>query len=310
MTKEQSVNYDMYERVVLCGKENAVTVARNPVFQGELAALENLLPEMRRLSGLINTTNDHADTKQSAKTEMVSLGVDVCANLGGYGVLTKDKTLAKLANASKSSLGTGKAEEILERCQGIADKAEELLPELMAKRGMPKILLAQFRAAIEAFRTKKTAPRSSLQDKSVLIGKLEGVFDDADVVMTLLTSSAVNFKTVADAFKTEAADFLKRFTIASTVIGARVSKTKAKFVVDNGETKEKITNFGVESTTLNIARTLMSEKTSVLTTKHHKGSDFIISSDGFESAFVERQKLIRGKVNVIKVTLMPKKREN
>jgi hypothetical protein len=194
---------------------------------------------------------------------------------------------------------------MLERCQNIADKARGLLTELETKRGMKEVVLTKFETAIAQYRAQKPLPRSSQQDKSMLIDKLEAVFDEADVLMTLLSSSVLNFNDVNEASQSIASDFVARFKMASMVISAKASKTKTKFIVENGETKEKITDYNLSSTALNLNKTLLGERSMSLPTVHHKGSDFVISKDGFETVVLENQKIKRGKTNVFKVVLKP-----
>ena len=300
MTKDQNVKYDMYERVTKCCKENPAAVALNATFKADLAALDTSISEIRRLSKLINSDNAHFETKQGIKADMIALGLDVCANLFAYGLVIKDKNIEKMGKQTKTSLSTGKEEEILERCQLIAEKARELLKELQAKRGMPEMLLTKLENATVQFRDIKPEPRSAIQNKSTLIEKLAEAFANAEVAMTLMASSAVNFKGVAD-------DFYARFEKATGIIASKTSTTKIKFVVSDGVTKESIKNFQYESTTLNLPKTLMQAKSALIPTTHHKGSDFTVSSDGYETAYIESTKIIKGKTNIIKVELMPVK---
>lgn len=303
MTQSQNVDYDTYERVIKCCKDNPDTVALMPVFANDLVHLESHIPDIRRLSGLISTDNTHTDNKAALKNDMIALALSVCTNLGGYGIMTKDNALEKIGKNSKSSLGVGKEEEILARCTAIADKARSLLTELTAKRGMPETLLTKLETAITDFRAIKPLPRSTQQDKSSYVEQLENVFDNADTAMTLLMGSAVNFKELDAKHQPAATEFLARLTRAATPIAARTARTKTKFEVSDGTTKQKITTFDVASVALNLNRSLTGNN--AVATSPHKGSDFAVSSAGYETAFVHNQRIKRGQVNIIKVELLP-----
>lgn len=305
MTKDQIVKYDMYERVINCCNEKPAIVALIPVFKADLATLVSILPEIRRISGLINADNAHSDDKQKAKTDMLALGLNVCANLGGYGMMTKDKVLEKMGKYSKTSLGTGKEQEMLERCQNVAAKARELLPVLKAKRGMQESLLLNFEAAIVQFNTLKPIPRSSLQDKTTLIENLETAFADADIALALMTSCAVNFNDVDSALKNAAADFVVRFNRASTVISARTSATKVKFVYIDQSTKQKLSDVNVESTALKMSKTLISAKSAPIPAIPHEGSDFTFIKEGYVTVTKENVKIKKGQINIVVVEMMP-----
>ena len=298
MTRSQNVVYDMYERVIKCCNENTVTVALNPAFQADLALLESKVADMRRLSGLIESGNAHSEIKQKIKATMVVYGLDVCTNLFSYGLVIGDAAIQKLSKHTKTSLGTGKEEEILQRCQNIAKKAREFVTELQTKRGMQETLLTNFEESITQFRAIKPEPRSAIQEKSTLKEALTTAFEGADMAMTLLTSSAVNFKGIAD-------DFYARFEKATGVISARTSTTKIKFDVTDGVTNQKIKDYQYESLALNLNKMAMNARSLLIPTSHHEGSDFAISSEGYETAVKENVKIKKGKINIIKVVLMP-----
>ena len=300
MTQSQNVEYDMYERVIKCCNENTATVTLNPAFQADLALLESKVAEINRLLGLLESGNAHSETKQDIKTAMVAFGLDVCTNLFAYGLVIQDKAIQKLSKHTKTSLGTGKEEEILQRCQNIAKKARELMSELQTKRGMQETLLTKFEESIVQFKAIKPEPRSAIQEKSTLIEEMAKAFEGADLAMTLLTSSAVNLKGIAD-------DFYARFDKATGTISPRTSTTKIKFDVTDGITNEKITDYQYESTALNLNKTMMNARSLLIPTPHHEGSDFAISSEGYETAVKENVKIIKGKINIIKVVLMPMK---
>ena len=300
MTQEQICKFEMFERVIKYCNENAATVALIPAFQSDKIALENILPKIRQLAALVEADNAHTENKQSIKTDMVALGVDVCTNLMGYGLMTKDMALTKMSTHTKSSLGRGKEEEILQRCQSIAAKARMLLAQLMAKRGMHEELLTQFEDYVAQFQTIKPEPRSAMQEKTMLLTELLALFDEADLAMTLLSGSAVNFRNVAD-------DFLARFEKATSIFAPKTARTKIKVIAENMLTKTKISGFHLESSALNLTKQIAEAKPTAFFAMYHEGSDFVITKEGFEPVILENIKIIKGKVNVIRVQMTPLK---
>lgn len=298
MTLDQISKYEMYERLIKFCNEDAATVALIAPFKTHKETLESKLPIIFRLSGLIDAENAHAENKLNMRMSMIALGLDVCANLNGYGRMMKDTALISMGDHSKSSLNKGKELDVEQRCQGISDKARLLLTELTNKLGMQEALLTQFEASIAQYKAIKTQPRTALQAKSNSIADLNSAFDEADLAYSLMVSGVVNFKNIAS-------DFIPRFNNATTIIAPRVSTTKIKFEVTNGITKEKITDYHVESIALNVGKTLIAAKSSAMPTAHHKQADFVISREGFEPASVEKKKITKGKINIIKVKLMP-----
>lgn len=298
MTAEQNSRFDMWERVLKVCNENLIEVALNPIFQEDKTALEMLLPTVRDVSKRIKLGNSHAETKQKIKDSMIALGLDVCINLNSYGTKMKDEGLKKMSNHSKSSLGSGKEEQVIERNQNIADTARTLLTELTAKRGMKATLLTDYEAAIGQYTDIKTEPRSALQGKSALITELDATMSEGETAFELLKASAVNLKD-------SAAAFFNRFDTACTLIASRTITTKTSFMVINGETNEKITDYTVDSSALNMNKMTMLAQASPMSTKYHKSADFVISKEGFETAVLNAEQIKKGKNNTIKVTLIP-----
>ncbi len=300
MTLDQSSKFNMIERTVKFVKDNTETVATNPAFQADCNLLESQYNEILRLTKLIESDEGHTQNKQAIKTDMIAHGLDVCKHLNCLGIVNKDSVLMKMSDHSKSSLGAGKEEDVIVRCQKIAEKARGLLSELTTKRGMKEALLTQFEDDIVQFRVIKPGPISAKQEKSVLKSELNAVFDTADMALTLLAGSAINFKEDNDAF-------LARFEKATSIIAFQTSTTKTKFVFINGETKERMTAVGVESTALNLKKILMTDKDMTVQTTYHEGSDFVFTKEGFETAYMDNKKIIKGKINVIEVIMMPLK---
>lgn len=239
MNADQNSKFEMYERTIKLCNDNSTKVALNPAFQEDKEILENLLPNMSRLSKAINVGNAHAENKQTIKKNMIASGLDVCTNLNGYGKKMGDETLVKMSTYTKSTLAKGKESEILERCQNIADKARGLVAELIAKRGMKESLLTNYEGLVQEYRDIKPEPRGAIQEKSALIKELDTAFEKADAAFALMVGSAVNLKGEAD-------EFLVRFAKAIEIIAPRTSSTKINFIVQNSATNEKITEYKVE----------------------------------------------------------------
>lgn len=307
MNADQNSRFEMYQRTIKLCNDNPTKVALNPAFQEDKEILENLLPNMSRLSQAINGGNAHAENKVKIKNNMVAAGLDVCTNLNGYGKKMGDDALVKMSTYSKSTLGKGKESDILERCQNIADKARALLTELIAKRGMKASLLTQYEGLVQQYKDIKPEPRSAIQEKSALIKELDAAFEKADAAFALMVGSAVNLKGEAD-------EFLIRFAKAIEIIAPRTSATKINFIVEDSATKEKITAYKVESGIVNVTRTPMAARSLAVPIPPQKkgekkekgaGTDFTIISDGYETMVLKGVKIKRGKINNIKVGLLP-----
>ncbi len=296
MNAEQNSRFDAWERTVKLCNENTADVALDATFQADKNLLEGLLPNIRNLSKRANADNAHTEIKLKAKNALLAAGLDVCTVLSAYALITKDDDLKKMGKQSKSSLGEGKEEQIIERNGNIADKVRALLPELTSKRGMKEALLTDYEAAIDVYKNVKTDPRSAIQNKTALLTELDAAIEEADNAFTLLQSSAINLKDVAPAF-------LTRFNAACGVIAPKTSPTKTIFEVVNGETQERITDYVINSAAMKLQNHRVAA--SALMKKSHKAADIIISCEGFESATLGEQKLKKGKTNVIKVALMP-----
>ena len=307
MNADQNSKFEMFERAIKVCNDNPTKVALNPAFQEDKEALENLLPNMRRLSQTIKVGNVFSETKAKTKNDMIAAGLDICTNLNGYGKKINDVALVKISSHTKSTLGKGKEADVLERCQTIADKARTLVTELVSKRGMKASLLTQYEALLQEYRDVKSEPRSAIQERSVLIKELDAEFDKADAAFELMVGCAVNLKGEAD-------EFLTRFEKAVIIIAPRTSATKINFIVQDGVTTEKITDYNVENDSINVTRTPLAARSlampSASQNKGEKkgkgvGSDFTITSEGYEPATLKDLKIKRGKVNNIKVVLMP-----
>lgn len=296
MNAEQNSRFDAWEHTIKVCDENPKEVALNAIFQADKDLLASLLPNIRELSKLANAENAHTEIKLKAKNTMIVTGLDVCKVLSSYAVITKDEDLKKMGKQSKSSLGEGKEEQIIERNQNIADKARKLLPELMTKRGMQESLLTHYETALDMYRTVKTDPRSAIQNRTALLTELDAAVAEADEAFGLLKVSALNLKDAASVF-------LTRFNAACGIIAPRTSPTKTIFSVTNGVTQESITNYVVNSAAMKLRNHKVPAST--LMNKSHKAADITLSCDGFEPVTLAEQKLKRGKTNVINVVMMP-----
>ena len=145
MTQEQISKFNMIERAVKFVKDNTATVATNPAFQADFNLLESQYNEMLRLTKLIESDGGHTQNKQTTKAGMIARGLDVCKHLNCLGILNKDTVLMKMSDHSKSSLSNGKEEEVLLRCQNIAEKARGLLIELGQQRFFYTAFSGQFK---------------------------------------------------------------------------------------------------------------------------------------------------------------------
>ena len=307
MNADQIIKHEMYTRTIKLCNDHPDKVALNPAFQEDKEILENLLPNITRLSQIISGGNAHAENKLNIKTNLVSVGLDVCTNLHGYGKKIGDDALMKMSTYTKSTLGKGKEVDFLERCQNIAKKARDLVAELVSTRGMKESLLTNYEGLIQQYKDIKSEPRGAIQEKSALIQELDAEFVKAETAFDLMVGSAVNLKGEAD-------EFLMRFTKAIIIIAPRISSTKINFIVENSETKEKILAYQVESNIVNMTRTPTAARALAMPIAPQKkgakkeksaGTDFTITSDGFETAILTGQKIKKGKVNTIKVVLNP-----
>lgn len=296
MTAEQNSRFDAWERTVKVCNENPKDVALDATFKADKDSLESLLPNIRQLSKLANADNAYSEIKLNAKNTMVAMGMNVCTVLSGYALVTKSDDLKKMSKQSKTSLGDGKEEQIIERNGNIADKTRSLLPDLMAKRGMKESLLTDYEAAIDTYKNVKADPRSAIQNRSVLLSELETAMADGDDAFALLKASAINLMDIAPAF-------LTRFDAACGIIAPRTSTTKINFEVINGATQERMTNYAVSSNALNLRNhTFMGD---TLASKSHKSADVTISCEGFESVTLDAERFKKGKNNTVRVVLMP-----
>ncbi len=315
MNSEQISRNEMHKRTVKVCNDYPTVVDSNLAFKEDKEALESILPRISQLSQVISGDNGYAAAKLKIKNNMITAALDVCTNLCGYGKKMGDDALVKMSKHSKSSLGKGKETVIEERCQNLADKARALLTELIAKRGMKESLLTNFESLLQQYKDIKPEPRGAIQEKSALISELDAEFVKADAAFELLVGCAVNLKD-----EPTAQEFLTRFAKAIVLIEMRTSSTKINFIVENGVSNEKITEFKVESNIVNITRTPFAARSLGMTippqkkgTKKDKsakkdkdaGTDFTITSDGFEPIFLKGVKLTRGKINTFKVSMMP-----
>ncbi len=307
MNADQNSRFEMYQRTIKLCNDNPTKVALNPAFQEDKEILENLLPKMSQLSRVIKGGNAHAENKVKIKNNMVAAGLDVCTNLNGYGKKMGDDALVKMSTYTKSTLSKGKESDILERCQNIADKARGLVTELIAKRGMKESLLTNYEGLVQEYKEIKPEPRGAIQEKSALIKELDAEFVKADAAFALMVGSAVNLKGEAD-------EFLMRFAKAIEIIAPRTSATKINFIVENDETKEKIMEYQVESGIVNVTRTPMVARSLAVPIPPQKkgekkekgaGTDFTIISNGYEPRVLKGVKIKRGKINTIKVDMVP-----
>ena len=297
MTQLQLNKLDAFERVVKNFNQNPAAVALNATFQADAKTLETKVAGMRSLITRVSAINALAETKQGIKTNMLELAQDICLIMTAYGVQVGDAEATKVSKFSKSTLSKGTGEEIYQRCVGIAEKARELVAELKDKRGMPESLLKQFEGSVAQFKDIKSEPQGAIQERKISNSELEKLFGEADVAVTMLVSSSVYLKGIAD-------EFLSRFHNDRTVAAIQVSTTKANIDVQHSTTGEKIFNFQMDSTHLNLSHKSTSVKDKTVTINHHKAAEMVISSEGFHPAYVT-QRIKKGQVNKIIVKLIP-----
>ena len=297
MTQLQINKLDAFERVVKNFGQNPAVVALNATFQADAKTLETKVVSLRSLITRVSATNAFAETKQSIKSNMLEFAQDICLIMTAYGVQVGNAEAIKVSKFTKSTLSKGTGEEIYQRCVGIGEKTRELVAELKDKRGMPESLLKQFEGSVAQFKDIKSEPQGAIQERKISNTELEKLFGEADVAMTMLVSSSIYLKGIAD-------EFLSRFHNDRTIAAVQGSTTKANIDVQHGITGEKIFNFRVDSTHLNLSHKSTSVKDKTVTTNYHKAAELAISSEGFHTAYVT-ERLKKGQINKIIVKLIP-----
>jgi hypothetical protein len=298
MTGERLSKYNRDERVLTLCASNPDAVALNSAFQTDVNRLKDVHAKIKLLKQQVESGNAHSATKSNVKAELIEVGMDICVNLNGLGLLTKDEELLKFGKLSKSKLGGGKEADFVTRCENIRTKAEAVSAELQAQRGIDSSLLTRFNDLMEDFNTVKTDPRSAHEEKLSSISELNTLCDDAETAIILLTGSSRNLKGKAD-------NFLLRLEKALVIITPRVASTQIKALVRHAETGKRLKDVTIESQELSIGQTFLGPSAAGISTSHHKSAGFIISKEGFEPTLVANQKIKKGKTNWLKVKLVP-----
>lgn len=296
MDNKQSSKFKMYQAVAKVCQTNATDIATNPAFKAEADEFVALIPEIRRVNGLIgDDLKPVAITKNQAKDAMVESALDMAKNIKAVGLINKDENLKSIGDVTKSGLSAGKEEDILQRCQRIAKKARTILPALN-DRGMDSNLLDELDSLIEDFETKKPEPQSIKKEKTTLIAQLGKLFDRGDDLLELMLLTLPNFKRSNPTF-------FERFENAS-VMETPVSKTtKARFLPKDLATNELLTNFSVECPTLGFKAFINGVSNPALEIKNHADVQLIFTKEGYETVVLEHEKITKGQINNFEVKM-------
>ena len=298
MNNNQSAKFKMYQSVEKVCREFATDIATKPIFKTEADEFVALIPEIRRIDGLIGDDRTVvALTKNQVKDSMIDLTIDVSKNIRAVGLKTNDETLKAIASTSVSALSAGKEEMVLQRCQRIATKAREILTALN-ERGMASTLLDELDEAIEVFKGKKPEPQHIRKEKSALIAQLGKQFETGDSLLELMALTLPNFKKSNP-------DFFNRFEAASVIETPITKTTKGKFLPENETTGDLLTNFNVAIPTTGFSAFINGKDNPSLEIPHHRDAQIVFTKEGFEMATLEHEKIVRGQMNRFVLKMKP-----
>lgn len=298
MDKVQGVKFKMYQSIEKVCSKYPTEVALIAAFKAEADEFVALIPEIRRVDGLIG--NDHtvaATTKKEIKDTMLEMAFDVNKNIKAVSLKNNDTELKSLSSITFSALGAGKEEDVLQRCQRIATKAREILPALN-ERGMETDVLDELDDAIAEFTDKKPMPKDSRKAKSALILKLGNLFNQADDLMELMLLTLPNFKKSNPAFY----DAFDKASITETPI---TRSTKSRFIPKDAVTSEKLTNFTVSIPAINFTTFINGESNPAFEMQNNKEVQIIISKEGYQAVTLDKKKIKRGQINTFAVKMQP-----
>ena len=106
MDNKQSSKFKMYQAVAKVCQTNATDIATNPAFKAEADEFVALIPEIRRVNGLIgDDLKPVAITKNQAKDAMVESALDMAKNIKAVGLINKDENLKSIGCHQIGSFG-------------------------------------------------------------------------------------------------------------------------------------------------------------------------------------------------------------
>ena len=290
--------FEAQERGIKCCNQNPAAVALNPIFKSDKDFCETKLLRVRPLMARIAEVTAHAENKEKIKNNLLDTTLDACVILTGY-ALTQENNAAlfKLTKHSKSSLTAGKEDAAFQRIEAVLAKTRELSTELKDKRGVSEAFFTQFETRFAQYKDVRSEPRDAIQERKILNTEMDALLEEVDVAFTILVSSSLNLKGIAD-------DFLARFNNDKT-IPTKPGATKLLPEVKDGVTGEKLFDFGLTSHALGLSHQVTNPKHKGVKTTHHAEADVTVTKEGYHSVTHENQKIAKNKTNRMTITLMP-----
>lgn len=151
-----------------------------------------------------------AINKQQLRDDLIMRAVDASRKLTAYATYTKDQVLLKETSYTVSDLKRGSDTQLMDKAQGIYDRAQAHLPEL-EPYGITAKTQAELQTSLTGFISAIPKPRLGITEKKQNTAQLAVLFDTAYAALK-------NIETLIEIVRSSEPDFYTGFKSASKLV--------------------------------------------------------------------------------------------
>lgn len=148
-----------------------------------LAELDEIIRDILKAGQKQTARDGYAVAKRGSRETMVQAAFKVCCGLTAMASSSKNAELAAQVSYSLSGLAKGSEEDVVSRCQTLADLGTANAAALAAKFDVAANDLAALAAAIAEFKVAQPRPRKGRAKRASATKQLAELFADLDEVL-------------------------------------------------------------------------------------------------------------------------------
>ena len=147
------------------------------------AVAQDLVQQILENSLIQSSATGFSDVKKLAKQTMLKAAFKVGCGLTSLASATGDAMLAAQTGLSRSDLGAGREQDVINRCQSLVALGNENAAALAAKYNVTAKDLLTLKTAISNFTLSQSKPRQGVSTSAAATTELVTLFDQLDEVL-------------------------------------------------------------------------------------------------------------------------------
>ncbi len=188
-----------------------------PGIKEDVESVESIVADIVAAGQKQTARTGYAAQKQAAKKVLLEAAWGVCCGLQSLASKTEDSQLAAQVEFSASTLGRGRENDFVNRCQSLLTLGNGHAAALAAKANVKAAELTALGEAITEFGAVQSKPRTGRAAQAAATQELEELFDDLDKILNNQLDPLI------EKFRTTNAAFYNEYQTARAIVDSAAS---------------------------------------------------------------------------------------